>query len=92
MKKKILIILLILIMPLCLLSGCIPKIEDYTTVGQNRFIAVKVYKHFDEGSTIYIMVDKETKIMYMLISGIYRCGITALLDENGNPQKYEGEL
>ena len=88
--KKFILVLLILLTPLCLF-GCQPKSADYSEVGQDRFILIKRYIEVDSFD-YYIAVDKDTKIMYIIISGPYKAGITVLLDENGNPQKYEGEL
>ena len=87
--KKIILVLLILLTPLCLF-GCQPKSADYSEVSQDRFIIIKRYK--DSDLDYSIVVDKDTQIMYLKIEGTNRAGITVLLDENGNPQKYEGEL
>lgn len=87
--KKFILVLLILLTPLCLF-GCQPKSANYSEVLQDRFIIIKRYK--DNDLDYSIVVDKDTRIMYLKIEGTYRAGITVLLDENGNPQKYEGEL
>lgn len=87
--KKFILVLLILLTPLCLF-GCQQRSADYTEAEQDRFVIVKQYKAY--GYCYFIVVDKETRIMYLQFIDNKRAGITVLLDENGNPQKYEGEL
>ena len=98
MKKKILIILLALIIPICLLfAGCGTKHKNYQDNSSDRFIILeKVQDEFEDidGITIdiYIVVDKETRIMYFYYSGFESIGFETMLDKDGKPLLYEGEL
>lgn len=93
MKKIIFLILLVLVIPF-VFSGCgMEKSENYTTVNEVRFVLVETYNQGDVG--FRIIVDKETRIMYLSqISkrGERYDGLCVLLDADGNPQKYQGEL
>lgn len=91
MRKLIFILVLILIAPFCL-CGCAQKSKDYKEQQQTRFIIIERYKDGVISDDYIIIVDKQTRIMYLKYVGAYRGGITPLLDENGNPQRYEGEL
>ena len=98
MKKKILIILLALIIPICLLfSGCGTKADDYKANDSERFVIVeRVQKNFRDSSgnpvDFFIMVDKETRIMYFMVSGNYYFDMETIVDKDGKPLLYEGEL
>lgn len=98
MKKKILIVLLSLIIPICLLfAGCGTKSDNYQDNDSERFVIVERVQHNfrdDSGNPVdfYILVDKETRIMYFMVSGNYRFDMETMLDEDGKPLIYEGEL
>lgn len=89
--KKFLFIVILLLAPICV-CGCIQKSEDYKEQQQTRFVVIERYKDKPISDDYLIIVDKQTRIMYLQYCGSYRGGITPLLDENGNPQRYEGEL
>lgn len=41
----------------------------------------------------YIVVDKETRVMYAVSNGMYNRGtLTMLVDENGKPRLWEGKI
>lgn len=100
MKKKIFCLLLILILPICLMfSGCSknPKSDNYFTEKNNRFVFVKNYT--DNGKVNFkILVDKETRVMYLYyiyeksMKYDYKTGLTVMVDSDGKPLIYEGEL
>lgn len=82
--KKILLTIMLLITPIAI-SGC----EDATTnqkIANNEFIKVS---NADE---IIIYVHKETRVMYMFVTGVYQGGLTIMVDDNGKPLLYEGEI
>ena len=91
--KKLLLVFFIIMFPFCLL-GCqrMPRASNCEVVKQDRFIIVKQYSGGGFYFDYFIVADKETKVMYLLIYSGYRAGITALLDENGEIQFYEGDL
>jgi hypothetical protein len=83
--KKILCLLLVLIIPLILFSGCKNKINisdsEYT-----RFYIID-YNHY-----VTVYVDKETRVMYLFVKNDYKGGLTAMLNPDGTPMLWEGEL
>lgn len=90
--KKIFSLVLILALPLVLLCGCGTKSVDYKDYEQ-RFIFVGKYETIEDpggyGVCIYLLVDKETKIIYLYD---YDGGMTPLLDKKGNVTYYNGSL
>lgn len=96
MKKKILIVLIVLFVPILILCGCGTKNKDYKEYSNPRFVFVGEYEAIESpnGDSIdfYLLVDKETKIIYLYFDGGYGAGITPLLDKNGNVTYYKGNL
>ena len=85
MKKKLFCLLLLLVLPVCLLfTGCNAN-NDYTSVNDTRF-------HIIEYNDKRIYVDKETKVMYFWVKNGYGGGLTVMLNADGKPLLYEGEL
>lgn len=97
MSKKIFCLLLLLIMPIMVFCGCtdIPKTQDYTEQQNERFVYIKAYTS-ENTRVITILVDKETRVMYMVYheAGSYggNTGITVMLNADGTPMIWEGEL
>ena len=91
MKKILFIILLVLVIPF-VFSGCMKQSNNYKEYEQERFFCIERYND-RAGTNFCVVVDKQTRIIYLTIeeNSVYN-GITPLLDENGNPQRYEGEL
>jgi uncharacterized protein YcfL len=80
--KKILIVLILLLMLIgCGESSGRSNISNKTT--DERLVIV------ESTSDYAIAVDKKTKVMY---THFYRGGATVMIDENGNPLLWEGEL
>ena len=86
MKKKLFCLLLILILPILLLSGCDKKARYNTS----ELVAIS-YENIDMGSTI-IFVHKKTKVMYLFVKKANGGGLTVMLDSDGKPLLYKGEL
>lgn len=89
MKKKLFSLFLILIIPICLLfSGCgINKAPSYEN---DTGRLVLVYSQNDK--TQCILVDKETRVMYLWCHIGNGGGLTAMLNPDGTPMIWEGEL
>ena len=88
MRKKLLSLLLLLILPVCLLfTGC--DIEDKKE--DSRFVEV-YYTYISGENYIQILVDKETRVMYLFKNGYKAGGLTVMVDADGKPLLYEGEL
>lgn len=94
MKKIIFVILLVLVIPF-VFNGCgMNKSKNYETTNEMRFVVVEVYEQ-EIGYRFIILVDKQTRIMYFAQTDrmlLEIKSITVLLDADGQPQKYEGEL
>lgn len=86
MKKKLFCLLLILILPILLLSGCDKKARYNTS----ELVAIS-YDNIDNGCTI-IFVHKKTKVMYLYVKNRKGAGLTVMLDSDGKPLLYKGEL
>ena len=69
-----------------LFSGCAEKTGN-KMFSSGRFQVVEAYPGFAEMRET-IIVDTETNVMYLYISGPYVCGITPLYDSNGEVQFY----
>lgn len=83
-------VILILCACLVIFSGCAKKSSDFKEQENNRFIFIEEYKSVDDNDgSFFLVVDKETKIIYIYTS---EGGITPLLDSKGEPQKYKGVL
>lgn len=71
------------------LVGCSanPAEKTYTDDIPSRFVII------EQSNTWRIAVDQETKVMYTVSDGSYNRGnFTMLVDSDGTPLLYEGEL
>ena len=86
MKKVLLVLLSVLC--LSLFCGCKDK-----TVGENHNISqdINIVKVYSELNGFDVYVHKETKVIYISISCSYP-SLTVMVDENGKPLLWEGEL
>ncbi len=87
-------------MPMLVLCGCdnLPKNNNFVNTNNDRFVFVQKYTE-NEGEDDYsfkVLVDKETRVMYLLYDsndGRYSIGgLTVMLNADGSPMLYEGEL
>ena len=74
--KKIISILILIVLTGMLLCGCSHKTypEGSKSILQNNFTILREDKAFD--NEIYLICDKQTKIIYLYIIGIYRMGLS----------------
>lgn len=93
MKKKLMFLVAIIACALCFLCGCDykekVKAKDFVP-DSNRFVlletqALSAYDH------LYVLCDRETRVIYLL-THLHGGGLTVMVDENGKPLLYEGEL
>ena len=93
MKKKLISLLLVLVMPMLVLCGCSCSIETtpYKTIQHcGRFVIIN---ELTTGNTVYVeMYDKNTKVMYVYVDLGESGGLQVLLNADGSPMLYEGEL
>lgn len=76
------------------LSGCgstnVQSISDFQVSDKESISRFLILENTD---AYYVLVDRETKVMYAMSNGVYNTGIfTALLDASGKPLLYEGVL
>lgn len=86
--KKIFAVLATLMLGVTI-AGCSPNPAETTYVDDtpSRFVII------ERSDNWYIVVDQETKVMYAVSSGSYNYGsFTMLVDSDGTPLLYEGEL
>lgn len=96
MKKIIIAFLILITISLITLAGCGIPNESYSEYKPQygpQFICVEEYKDPYFGYT-YILVDKNTRIMYMFIDdNDYRdSGLSVLYTSEGIPRKYSGAI
>ena len=83
MKKILCLVLIVMMLLTCV--GCSNKGNN--TITDDRFVVIE--DGWADGNRAFIMVDKETKVMYLT----FNCGggITVMLDADGKPLLWEGE-
>ncbi len=84
--KKIVAIIVVVIMCCMLLIGCSSNNETIT-IGSSRFLLIDDEKF---GTFCQIIVDKDTRVMYLFRRIGYGGGLTVMVDANGNPLTYMG--
>ncbi len=94
MKKKLFCLLLLFILPVCLLfTGCAENIEtkskENNTISESSEFVCVNYFYPDYSDYFYVIVHKKTKIMYLAQNN---GGMTVIVDKEGKPLIYEGEL
>lgn len=86
--KKIITIVVLLTMSLWLLCACSGYTKTSTTEKeQTKERFVEIYHNNNVCS--HVFVDRETRVQYFIN---YKGGICPLIDENGKPLLYEGDL
>jgi hypothetical protein len=94
--KKLLLLILIGSMCLLMLLGCSTSSDETveTVTDETRFKVVYSDYPADNPSSddmrTCILVDTETSVMYLYITGGQRAGLTIMEDANGNPLLWEG--
>jgi hypothetical protein len=87
--KKFICLALVLVMCLAVFCSCEQYLNQEETKqggeAKDRFFEIYYNKSYSSG----VFVDKETRVQYFVN---YHGGITPLIDENGKPLLYEGEL
>jgi hypothetical protein len=87
--KRAICLSLVLVMSLAVLCSCEQYVSQQETKqgveAKDRFVEIFCIKSY----SARVFVDKETRVQYFVN---YHGAITPLIDENGNPLLYEGEL
>ena len=88
--KKIIALLLMLVMISVLFVGCSDRTENgnkvYEVCEGVHMIRVSMDGEFG------VYVHKETRVMYLASNWTYSGGVTVMLDANGSPMSWGGEL
>jgi len=86
-------IVLIIIIIASVLTGCggDKKDEKLAADISQRFIEVSDYVSLKDKYGYSVLVDSETKVMYLVTYSGYRAGITAILNADGTPMLYDGD-
>lgn len=88
--KKVLFIFLILLG--ILIVGILFKdinVSEVFSTGEDRFISPNKY---NTPTDEQIIIDKNTRVMYLWCESTYKAGLTVMLNSEGKPLLYEGEL
>ena len=91
MKKKLLAVVLVLAMMLALVGCSIEKTENGNIV-EKACDGVTLVRVGGNNDGLCIYVHAETRVMYVSKRDGYRFGITVMLDADGKPLIWEGEL
>lgn len=93
--KRLILILTITLMCGMVFTGCKTTVTEnvdnaYYQNAFNQFVVVEERRNGDYG-TLSIMYDKDTKVMYYMITSAYRCGITPIYNSDGSVMIYDEE-
>lgn len=85
--KKLIVVLILAVT----LAGCghssESDVRDGEKSNQERFVSVETAWSY------FIMVDRETRVMYVVSNGTYNHGtFTVMVDEGGKPLTWDGDL
>lgn len=94
MKKKFIVLLIMCLLALSLV-GCSQSYQDATkthkeTICQGYFTTIEQWGG-GASDTYYIVYANDTKVMYLVVDGVYTFDITPLYNTDGTLQIYEGE-
>lgn len=92
MKKKIFCFLLLLVMPIILLFGCALDNAQTSEIGKEYIVGNVILVKVEKGKDFDLFVDKNTKVIYIYNKTSYQGGLTAMLNADGTPMLWEGEL
>lgn len=86
--KKLICAVVTLLLSLVLFCACGDNDNLIRTVdAEGRFVTVG----YSEGDC-KVIVDSETRVMYLFVKNGYGGGLAVMVDADGNPLIYEGEL
>lgn len=91
MEKKIFCLLLLLIMPIIFLCGCSDSAQT-SEIGKEYIVGNVILVKVEKGEDFDLFVDKSTKVIYIYNKTAYQGGLTAMLNADGTPMLWEGEL
>ena len=92
MSKKIFCLLLLLIIPILVLFGCASNSAQTSEIGKEYIVGNVILVKVEKGEDFDLFVDKNTKVIYIYNKTSYQGGLTAMLNADGTPMLWEGEL
>lgn len=79
-------LILLLVLVVCTCTGCA---DEAAEVEAPRFIVENIDLDF---GLAYIITDTETGVQYLFVKCVNEGGLTVMLDANGDPLIWEGEV
>ena len=92
MKKNLAILLGCATLIILLLTACGTTTIQYTQNTNNvwnQFVLVEKQKSIIDWGTLYIVYDKDTKVMYYMWDGSYTGGFTPIYNADGSVKVYD---
>lgn len=93
MKKNLVILLGCATLIILLLTACTTETTtvryEQSTNAFNQFVLVEKQKSIIDWGTLYIVYDKDTKVMYYMWDGSYTGGFTPIYNADGSVKVYE---
>ena len=91
--KKLILVLATSLMCGIMFAGCGTEVtenvdEAYYQNAFNQFVVVEE-RYNDYYGRLSIMYDKDTRVMYYMITGRYKCGLTPIYNSDGSVKIYE---
>lgn len=90
MKKKILCLLMVLILPVLCLCGCSKSTTSNTNAQGDSLVCVE--QNANLSGCYYIFVNRNTRVMYFYFRSGNGGGLIVMLNADGTPMLWEGEL
>lgn len=87
--KKLRLILCCLLLSISL-AGCGGEYDEhvrYATINDREYARIET-----EEKGWYLFIDTETKVQYLYKRSMYQCNLACIVDADGKPILYEGEL
>jgi len=90
--KKVIALILTLIVCMTIFVGCGDKVENVNNDAfpiPDRFVRISYDKCGIDSYDYCVYADKQTGVMYWAVIGYEKFGITALLNADGTPMRYD---
>ena len=75
-----------------MLSGCALDNAQTSEIGKEYIVGNVILVKVETGEDFDLFVDKNTKVIYIYNKTSYQGGLTVMLNADGTPMLWEGEL
>ena len=75
-----------------MLCGCALDNAQSSKIGKEYVVGNIILVKVEKGEDFDLFVDKNTKVIYIYNKTSYQGGLTAMLNADGTPMLWEGEL